>query len=377
MANRCGWPAIWLLLALLMRVEYACAQRTYPRPTQYQPRKASSPTRHATTNRIQPSPAYTEPWQEADYTSSESYPPRGQTTFARTSMSQVNEINQSPPVEYELSQEAMEEEVYAQEQYGAESYGPVGYPGESYGAENFDDSYFGDDAWEESHAPPKRGRMHHFLNTFKPPEGAWFRTSKNSPRSIGVGEPLRGTSWLNRPNSISFFAGILNGDQLITDRVDQGSALFGGLRMGWDFDHYWGLEVRGGWASPELEYPTPPAVEHVDGIFLADASVLYYPWGDSSWRPYGLLGMGMARFDFTDEVGVVYDEYLLGIPLGFGMKYMYHPNIVFRAEFLDNIACGSSGIRNMNNLSFTLGVELRYGGKPRSYYPWQPAKYIW
>jgi hypothetical protein len=87
--------------------------------------------------------------------------------------------------------------------------------------------------------------------------------------------------------------------------------------------------------------------------------------------------MGMAMFDFTDEFGFVHNEFLLGVPIGFGFKYQYHPNLAFRAEFLDNIAFGGSGLSTMNNLSFTLGMEFRFGGKPRSYYPWQPAKFIW
>jgi len=204
-----------------------------------------------------------------------------------------------------------------------------------------------------------------------------FRSSADSPPWVGRFEPLAGTSWLNRPYSVGGFVGVLDGDQLIADRVDQGSSLFGGVRWGWDFDYYWGIEGRLGWSSPDVRNEVNPSVERVNGIFLFDAAFLYYPFGDTYFRPYLLAGAGVARNDFTDEFGMRLDIYAFGVPLGAGVKYMLHPNFVLRAEFLDNIAFATSGLDTQHDLSFTLGLEVRYGGQRPSYYPWQPGRYIW
>jgi hypothetical protein len=204
-----------------------------------------------------------------------------------------------------------------------------------------------------------------------------FRSSLDSPRHLGVGEPLENTSWLNRPYSVGFFLGVFDGDNIIAHRVDQGSALFGGARFGWDFDHYWGLEGRLGWSSPDVIYDPPLAVPRTNGVFLGDVGFLYYPLGDAAWRPYALVGMGVAMYDFVDNLDNQVLRYTLGIPVGLGLKYYFHPNLALRAEFLDNISVGTKPIDEMNNLSFTLGMELRYGGPRRSYYPWHPGKQTW
>lgn len=374
-------PALWFLLALVLRADgTASGQSGYPTSTKAAAVRSNTARTQSTINR-----------SAVEYeVSGEAYQedsPRPSTSTSQRQGRKTKPRNQAAPrlTSVEYGDPVYEED---EERTQAKPSRQVAYQPETFVAEDEVDPYsagpeFADEYtegeeeyWAEEEAA-EEARHGGWLWGLHGEHEPWLRTSKNSPRDIGLGEPLKGTSWLNRPNSVSFFTGVLNGDEMIKDRVGQGSALFGGVRVGWDFDHYWGMELRSGWSSPDVEYDPPPPPDRVDGIWLLDASFLYYPWGDSAWRPYTLLGMGMARFDFTDEIGLVHDEYLLGIPIGLGMKYQYHPNLVFRAEFLDNIACGSSGLSTMNNLSFTLGMEVRFGGKPRSYYPWQPAKYIW
>lgn len=63
----------------------------------------------------------------------------------------------------------------------------------------------------------------------------------NDPaRHVGLGHPLVGTSWRNRPFHVGWLYGEMLGDELIQDRIDQDASMFGGYRLGWDFDHYWG-----------------------------------------------------------------------------------------------------------------------------------------
>jgi len=82
--------------------------------------------------------------------------------------------------------------------------------------------------------------------------GTFLLHSDFAPRHIGKGHPLEGTSWLNRPRYAGWFMGTMFGDEIITDRVDQNSDFYGGYRLGWDWDHYWGSEARLGFAELNL-----------------------------------------------------------------------------------------------------------------------------
>ncbi len=205
----------------------------------------------------------------------------------------------------------------------------------------------------------------------------FFRHSSVDPRHIGKGRPLMGTSWLNRPFHADWFAGALFGDNLIGGRVDQGNDLFGGYRLGWDMDHYWGGEVRFGWSAPELVGPQDQPLGQTGDVFVGDINLLYYPWGDARWRPYLLMGAGVANFSFMDENGVHYDTTLVGMPVGGGLKYALRQWLALRAELLDNMAFGNHGIEAQHNVSLTLGVEVHWGAITRSYWPWNPGRHVW
>jgi hypothetical protein len=51
--------------------------------------------------------------------------------------------------------------------------------------------------------------------------------------------------------------------------------------------------------------------------------------------------------------------------------------LAWRLEILDNIAWGDNGLATMHNFSFTLGMELRLGARPNSYWPWRSARTVW
>ena len=203
------------------------------------------------------------------------------------------------------------------------------------------------------------------------PSHGWFvHSDPNDPhRSIGWGEPLVGTSWRNRPWYFGAFIGpVFNGD-LIAGHVEQTNTALGGARLGFDFDHYWGIEARFGYANPYISEPdgTPLGVSR---NYLADVELLYYPWGDSRWRPYFTVGLGSATFRFTDDQDRVIHESLLSIPLGVGLKYFHSPWFTIRLEMMENLAFGSHTLENQANFSFLAGVEYRFGGRRPSYFPW-------
>ncbi len=100
------------------------------------------------------------------------------------------------------------------------------------------------------------------------------------------------------------------------------------------------------------------------GNWLIDANLLYYPWGDSAWRPYASLGFGLTHFNFYDPYGHGYNTMLIGMPLGVGLKYYWTPAFIFRADLMDNLGFGGD-INVVSNFSLTGGIEYRFGGAPQ------------
>jgi len=204
-----------------------------------------------------------------------------------------------------------------------------------------------------------------------------FRHSSTHGRNVGRGQPLKNSSWSNRPYHVDWFVGQLLSSSLINNRVGQENSLFSGLRIGWDFDHFWGLEWRFGWADPDVEFSTPIAEPNTGSFFISDIDLVYYPWGDSKIRPYCLLGTGITRIKFRDENSVNHDTTLMTIPYGVGIQFPQWPWLIWRFELLNNLAFGSDSLSTMSNISLTVGMEWRLGAKPSSYWPWRSSRYIW
>lgn len=201
-----------------------------------------------------------------------------------------------------------------------------------------------------------------------------FRHSSTHGRHRDRGNPLQGTSWLNRPYHVDWFVGPLLGDELIRGRVNQENVLLGGLRIGWDFDYYWGMEWRYGRADPNAQFATPQAQPNEVSYSVSDISLIYYPWGDSKVRPYCLLGLGAAQIDFLDDTGINRNSTLLTTPLGIGIQFQQWSWMLWRLEILDNISYGDGSIATMHNVSFTAGMEIRLGARPSSYWPWRASR---
>ena len=204
-----------------------------------------------------------------------------------------------------------------------------------------------------------------------------FRHSSTHGRNIGKGLPLKGTSWLNRPFHVDWFLGPLLGDDLITDRVSQTNVLVGGLRLGGDFDHYWGAEWRVGWANPDADFASPQAEAGDVSYVVSDVNLLYYPWGDSRFRPYCLLGFGVTQLDFRDDNGLNLHTTLATLPFGGGLKVQQNPWMAWRLQVVNNLAFGDDRVSTMNNFSFTAGAEMRFGAKPATYWPWRSSRKVW
>jgi hypothetical protein len=194
-----------------------------------------------------------------------------------------------------------------------------------------------------------------------------------------VGHPLDRESWRNRPLSIGWFAGSLAVDDLIKNEIEAGTGFFGGVRFGWDYSHFAGFETRFAGTKVALGYPQNPAIVGDVNFFLWDANWLWYPWGDTQWRPFFTFGLGLVDMKFIDGNGFRDHDTVFGMPFGIGVKYRWDSRIAFRFDIMDNVAFSAgNGLEDLNNFSFTGGLELHFGGATRrSYWPWNPSKDLW
>ncbi|QDU31668.1 hypothetical protein ETAA8_68280 [Anatilimnocola aggregata] len=212
-----------------------------------------------------------------------------------------------------------------------------------------------------------------------PPRDAWFAHDdpNDIARHTGWGEPLVGTSWRNRPWYWGIFMGGILNDGIVGGHVEQDNAPFLGLRLGNDFDHFWGWEGRYAFARTELFNGVGAPIAEEGRNYYVDVALLHYPWGDSRWRPYFLAGLGFANFRFENDLGQRIDDTALTIPLGIGLKHYYSPWFSLRFDAVDNFAIGTSRLDTMHNFSLMVGVEFRFGGNRPNYFPWHGNTTFW
>ena len=200
-----------------------------------------------------------------------------------------------------------------------------------------------------------------------------LHTDPDDPaRHIGIGEPLAGTSWLNRPHYSALLVGSMIADDLRSN-VELHNDLFVGLHQGWDFDHYYGVEFRLAGGSYDV-FDSPN--EATDDMLFVDAHLLHYPWGDARWRPYYSVGIGLASHHARIGPDEVYDEMLIHFPLGIGLKYQWMRHCAMRFDIKHNISFSGGGMHGMDHVSLSCGLEYRYGGRPKSYFPWSPSIHL-
>jgi hypothetical protein len=208
-----------------------------------------------------------------------------------------------------------------------------------------------------------------------------FHHSSTEGPYLDRGLPMEHTSWLNRPYHIDWFLGPLLSDGPVDGRVSQSNDLFGGLRAGWDFDYYWGVEWRFGWSSPTLFAETSDDatndVELQGTYFASDVDFVYYPWGDTKIRPYMQWGLGLTQVGSVHPDGTGQEATLLSMPMGIGVIFPQTHWLAWRLEIIDNLAFGADGVDTLNNFAFTAGMELRMGARPGSYWPWRSSRTIW
>ncbi len=208
-------------------------------------------------------------------------------------------------------------------------------------------------------------------------------------RFRGIPAPLVRESWRHRPLSLGALFGFIEGGALIEDWVEQDTGVIAGFRIGWDHQNYWGLEMRFAWASLDTYngwraeqaagYPNAQAIYPggSNDMFFWDTNLLWYPTGDTRWRPFLAAGLGLATVDFADALGTQWSDTMFALPLSLGLKYRCTDRVALRLEATENLLFGSRPIGSVQNLSVTGGVEWRFGGSRRAYWPWNPGRHYW
>lgn len=211
--------------------------------------------------------------------------------------------------------------------------------------------------------------------------GTWLERLRSlrppsNGRHRGRGNPLERESWLYRPYSLGALGGAYTLQSPRQGLVAGSTGYLAGARAGIDFDHFWGLETRIAGTKIALNDPGGQARLGDCNLFVWDNTLLYYPWGDAQWRPFGTIGIGLGDFSFYDEQNRRIHQTLFTMPFGLGLKYRANGRWVLRFDVLDNLTFGGGNqINTMNNLSITAGIEARLGiGQRTSYWPWNPSR---
>ncbi len=193
--------------------------------------------------------------------------------------------------------------------------------------------------------------------------------------------------WQARPISVGVFAGGMNGGPLIDDWVGTTAGFDGGWRIGWDVEPDWGVETRFAFASLGL-YDTALADQafialgnglvpddHRNAeLFQWDIELLYYPWKETRLRPYVLAGIGLTSINYTDRLGDGSRVDCISLPIGIGLKYLCAENLDVRLDLIDDIAMSNQHLETQNNLSLTAGIEFRFGGSRKVYWPFDLSR---
>ena len=88
-----------------------------------------------------------------------------------------------------------------------------------------------------------------------------------------------------------------------------------------------------------------------------------------------MAGLGTTQVRYLDEHRSYGNTF--SMPLAVGVKYRWNDCIALRLEFGDDIAFPVHPDNVMHSLSLTTGLEVRFGGTRKAYWPWNPGLFSW
>jgi hypothetical protein len=184
----------------------------------------------------------------------------------------------------------------------------------------------------------------------------------------GLWEPIEAGGWRNQPFAITGFAGVTDGGALDRGHVDQRPSAYEGFNFSWDYDHYWGFEKRLGFGELSLTNSAHQPLSTGASI-TGEYRLMYYPLGNSRWRPFVTAGVGWSDFYFHDDQDIQHIDTVFTVPFGLGLKYLYKERLAFRADLIDEFTVGYGALSNFHYVALTIGLEFRYG-KRLLHLPW-------
>ena len=183
----------------------------------------------------------------------------------------------------------------------------------------------------------------------------------DSEKDHGIGLPLEGRGWRTDPFSISGFSGATAGATLIPGQVHLRPSYYGGINLGWDYDHYWGIEKRLGFGALNLVNGNHDPIGGTNLSITGEYRLMYYPLGDTRWRPFLTAGVGWSDFYFSDDHGDKHLDTVGMVPFGLGVKYLQNKNLALRIDLIDEVTFGSGALSTFHYVALTAGLEVRYG----------------
>ena len=208
------------------------------------------------------------------------------------------------------------------------------------------------------------------------PTTVWTRASRWVPQGLlpyvgprtpddqkdrGIGLPLDGRGWRGQPFSIGTFAGVTDGGALVPGHVNQQPSFYGGLNLGWDYDHYFGIEKRLGFGALNLTNGSHELIPGTGATVTGEYRLMWYPLGDARCAPVSDGRSRLERFLFQRRSGAWHLDTVGMIPFGLGLKYLCNERIAVRMDLIDEMTFGDGTLSNFHYVALAVGLELRYG----------------
>jgi len=201
------------------------------------------------------------------------------------------------------------------------------------------------------------------------PVALWDRKQRRIERR------RRKDSWLRAPLGIEKFTGIINTDEPIHHQIHNGLGDLFGIRAAWDFAPRLGLEQRLGYVRSTLNDTLHPFLPSHENFWFCDTNLMIYPRGDTRFRPFAMVGLGLVNVGFIDDRSVSWNQTLLTFPFGVGLKYRIDDRNALRIDVSDTVvygsAAGGDGAGTMHNVAVLFAYQRRFGWPHKNYFPKQ------
>lgn len=212
-----------------------------------------------------------------------------------------------------------------------------------------------------------------FLSRWLPEGIVPWNPTPDWKKDRGIGIPLKSFGWRTQPFATSGFAGATNGGPLIRGHVLQRPSFYTGVNFAWDYDHYWGFEKRLGFGALDLTNAQHQALETGWSV-TGEYRLMWYPLGDSRWRPFVTAGIGWSNFYYEDDYHHHHLATLFSFPYGGGVKYLLNERLALRVDMIDELTFAGGPINTFHYVALVAGLEVRLGHKLLDWHKWFKKK---